>query len=124
MTLGSDFAGGHDLDSALGEANGLRALADSIIRRLTTTMGELEDHPAYGFSLTSLIGTTLVESFVRQQIIAQIFEEEEVEDATIVITALDGSLNIQIVVFAPDGEFPLTINVSELGVETIIPADL
>ena len=124
MVVRRQLAGGKDLSPSLGESVGLRALADAIIRRLTTTQGELEGHPDYGFNLDELIGTNVSDSFIRQQVLSQVFAEEEVEDARCKVTRLGVSIVIEVIVFAPEGDFPLTITVDELGAEAIVPADI
>ena len=72
MTLGTDFSGGYDLDPTLSEASGNRALGDSIVRRLSTEAGALEDYPEYGEDLTQYIGRLAVEpSVIEAAVLAQ-----------------------------------------------------
>ena len=124
MTLASDFSGCEDLDPALREVSGRRALAEAIIRRLTTGTGQLQDHPAYGFNVTELIGTSLSNPRIRQGVLGQVLQEEEVEYATVNVSRNLGAVTIEIVVTDGDGPFDLTINVSDLNVEAIIPANI
>ena len=124
MVLRRQLAGGRDLSPSLGEVTGLRALGDAIVRRLTTTQGQLEGYPDYGFNIEELIGSTVSDSFIRQQVLSQVFAEEDVTDATCEVIREAARVIINIVVFTPDGEFPLTISVDEIGAEAIIPADI
>lgn len=124
MTLGSDFSGGEDLDPAMREVSGRRALAQSIVRRLTTGTGNLQDYPAYGFNVTELIGTSLTNTRIRQSVLGQVLQEEEVEYATVNVRRTQESVTIDIVVTDGDGPFDLTLNISGVEVEAIIPANI
>jgi phage baseplate assembly protein W len=124
MVLRRAMSGGRDLSPSLGESTGLKALAEAIVRRLTTTLGALPNHPDYGFNIDELIGTTKTDSFIRQQILGQVFLEEDVADARCRVERTTAGLSISIIVFSPDGEFPLTISVDSLSADVIIPADI
>jgi hypothetical protein len=121
--LGSDFGGGADLSASLSEQYGRLALADAIVRRLTTERGGLPDYPQYGFDVSSLIGTIIEPSSVAQRVLAQVRAEEEVSRASLDIeTSADNStINLKLQIVSGDGPFPLTISVSDLGVTAIIP---
>ena len=126
--LGTDFGGVNDLDAAWGSVDGRRALAESIARRLITPRGALPDFPDYGFDLVSCIGSAMTDSRIRQRVSEQVFLEEEIQNASVSIvrtnpygnTALDITVSIDATGVPP---FDLTLNVSALGVEAIIPKD-
>lgn len=126
--LGTDFGGVSDIDAAWGPVDGRRALAESVARRLTTPRGSLPDFPDYGFDLVSCIGSAMTDSRIRQRISEQVFLEEEVQNSSVSIlrtepygaTALEIKVSIDATGVPP---FALTLNVSALGVEAIIPKD-
>ena len=122
--LGTDIGGGYDLDPAWRIVRGSRALADCIVRRLTTDAGAIPDHPAYGFNVENLIGTTFSESRIRQRVSAQVYAEEEVQDAVITVAKVGDVVVINIIVSAGEAPFPLTLNISQVGVDVVIPPEL
>lgn len=121
--LGTDFAGSDDLDPALTMQTDRRALADAIIRRLTTARGGLPDYPQYGFDVSSLIGSVVTPNAVAQRVLEQVRAEEEVEEASCDVTqSTDGTtLTITIKVVSSVGPFDLTIDVNDLEFSAIIP---
>lgn len=124
MALGTDIAGGVDLDPGLRVVGGQRALAKAIVRRLSTDLGALQDHPQYGFNIENIIGTTMPESVIQQRIRQQCLDEEEVEEAEVVVTKDRENVYIQIRLTAGEGPFLLTVNVNDLGIEAIIPSEI
>ena len=122
-TLSGDFSGVTDLDRALAVVNGPRCVAEAVARRLASD--ELEDFPGYGFNLDEALGSALPDYAIRQRVKAQVFGEEEVQNATIAISrttseagdALDVSITIQTV----EGPASLTVTADEMGVTAIIP---
>lgn len=122
--LGSDIAGALDLDPGLRVVSGRRALADAIVRRLTNQRGVFPDWPDYGFDLQSVVGTTLNLSQVRQLILEQCLLEEEVESATATLEQRGETLVATISVSDGAGPFDLTISVSDVSTEAIIPPGL
>lgn len=121
--LGTDFAGGTDLDPAMREQSGERALADAIVRRLTTPRGGLPDFPQYGFDVTTLIGRSLPSNQIAQLVLEQVRLEEEVLEASLdLVTSDDGStITMNLKIESGDGPFDLTVSVSALEVTAIIP---
>lgn len=121
---GTDFGGVLDIDRAWRTVGPRRALAEAIGRRLTTPNGALPDWPDYGFDLTSLVGTTIADSAIRQQVQAQCLAEEEVLSAAVTVTRVGESLSVSVVIEDGVGPFELTINVSGLEPSVIIPPGL
>jgi hypothetical protein len=119
---GLDFMGGEDLDPGLREAPSARwALSDAIVRRLRNRQGVLTDFPQYGCDLTSIVGTTVSDTLIRQRVISQCLAEEEVESATCTVERSGGSVTVSVEVEDGEGPFELTINVSDLGVDAVYP---
>lgn len=122
MTLGTDFKGGYDLDPNLAESSGTTALAECIIRRLTTERGTLEDYPNYGEDLTQYIGRLGVSpSAVESAVTSQCYQEEEVDGASVVVEFIGSTMVVKISIVAGEEPFELTLNVDELQVTAIIP---
>jgi hypothetical protein len=122
-TLSGDFSGVTDLDRALSVVNGPRCVAEAVARRLAS--GELEDFPGYGFNLDDAIGSSLPEYAIRQRVKGQVFAEEEVQDARIVVTKTTAeagdSLLVEVTIQTIEGPASLTVTASEVGVTAIIP---
>jgi hypothetical protein len=118
-TLSGDFSGVTDLDRALSVVNGPRCVAEAVARRLASD--ELEDFPGYGFNLDEAIGSSLPEYAIRQRVKAQVFAEEEVLDARIVVTQTGESLDVAVTIQTVEGPAALTVTASEVGVTAIIP---
>jgi hypothetical protein len=112
--LGSDLAGVTSLDYALTTATGRLALAQAILRRLTTPLGGLVGTPTYGYDVLALIGSTVPEQVIEESVLEQVLFEEEVEDASCAAARIDSSLNLQINVIDSDGPFELTLTAEEL----------
>lgn len=120
--LGSDIAGVFDVDTTLSVMAGRRSLATAIFRRLFTPRGGLLGSPTYGYDVTALIGSTVTPSRIEQLVTEQVLDEEEVEDASAVVTFNDSrsTLRIEIQVVVADGPFALTVAASELSTELFL----
>ena len=127
MAIGTDFAGALDIDPSWREATSARrALAEAIVRRLTTPLGQLPDYPSYGFDVRGLIGSSLNSSQIRQRVRVQCLAEEEVLAAKVTVAAENGGESITIDIAITDGEgpFALTLAINDLATEAIIPPEL
>lgn len=120
--LGSDIAGVTDLDAALSTVSGRVALAQRILRRLTTPRGGLVGSATYGYDLTALVGSTVPASVVEQRVLEQALLEEEVEDAQAETISVDstGEMTVELRVVDADGPFELVLTASELTVSALI----
>lgn len=122
--LGSDIAGVTSIDYALSTVSGRRALAEAILRRLTTRRGALFYAQSYGYAVVELIGSTVSASEIEQRVLEQVLLEEEVEDATctVLFTDVGGtrSVSIEIKVTDADGPFDLTLTASELTISALL----
>lgn len=124
--LGSDISGVDDLDATLSVVTGKRALAQAILRRLTTPLGMLIDDPTYGLDVRSFIGDPVYPDNIKQEIVKQLDQEEEVLRASVAVVfdARTSLLQIQINVVAGDGPFELTISVNELALTAFFDGDI
>lgn len=120
MALASDIAGVLDVDWALSTVDGFAAFAQSILRRLTTRLGQLEDDPTYGFDIREIIGSTLSQSVIEQRVIEQVQAEEEHLRSAVRVTQTADSVFIEIRVQAISGTGLLTLNASALTVEALL----
>jgi len=121
--LGTDFYGTTDLDPSLSVVSGRLALAQAVLRRLTSQRGTLLDDPTYGYDLRLLIGSAIREGEFEARILEQVLAEEEVQDATLTLTySLELSqLTVALVLTDTEGPFPLTVTVNELSAEMLLP---
>jgi hypothetical protein len=120
MALASDIAGVLDVDWALSTVDGFLALAQQILRRLTTPLGELEDDPTYGFDIRGLVGAPLTASIIEARVLEQIYAEEEVQRAAVRATQSADGILIEMRVQAITGTGSLTLNASTLGVTALL----
>jgi len=122
--LGSDIGGVTSIDYALSTVSGRQALAEAILRRLTTRRGGLFYAPSYGYDVIGLIGSTVSASEVEQRVLEQVLLEEEVEDAACTVTFADvggtRSVAIDIQVTDAQGPFNLTLTASELTIAALL----
>lgn len=117
--LGSDIAGVTDLDPALSIVTGRRALAEAIMRRLTSRKGSLPDDEDYGYDLRLLIGSAVTREQVEQGVRSQVFAEERVEDAEVTVTFIGETIQVDLRITDGDGPFSLVLGVDALSVETL-----
>lgn len=120
--LGSDFAGVLDVTPTLAVATGPRALADAILRRLTTPRGGHFEDPLYGYDLRAQIGAATPVSVIQQRVLEQVLAEEEVADARVSVTRSNGTLRVVIDVIVASGPFRLTVIPNELTIEHFLEA--
>lgn len=119
MALASDFAGVLDIDWALSTVKGEMALAQAILRRLTTPLGGLEDDPLYGYDIRDLIGTPVTASIVEQRVREQVLAEEEVDRCAVRVTQAADSIFIEIRLRTIAGTASLTLNSTSLTLEAL-----
>lgn len=119
--LGTDFSGVTDLDASLSQVSGRLALAQRVLRRLSTERGSLVGSPTYGYDLASAIGSMLPVSVINQRVREQVLAEPEIEDARVSSTfeAKTGLLTVEITAVDADGPFDLVLSVTELTIEAI-----
>lgn len=118
--LGSDFSGVSGLDWALSTASGRTALAQALLRRLRTRPGEVVTDDTYGFCVRDQIGTSPNITEVSQGVLGQLVAEEEVQDADVDLTYVNGELRARCYVVDSEGPFDLTIVATELTLEALL----
>lgn len=120
--LGTDIAGVLDLDAGLTTVSGRLALAQRILRRLTTPRGGLLGSSSYGYDVLSMVGSSVPASVVEQRVLEQVLYEEEVEDAQCAATmnAATSEMTVELSVVDADGPFDLVLTASELTVSALI----
>lgn len=122
-TLSGDFSGVTDLDRALSVVEGPRCVAEAVARRFASD--GLDDFPGYGFNLDDALGSSLPDYAIRQRVKAQVFAEEEVQNATIALTRTPtesgDALEVKVTIQTIEGPAALTVTASEVGVTAIIP---
>lgn len=119
--LGSDISGITDLDAAMTVVTERLALAQGILRRLTTPRGALIGSPTYGYDILSAIGSTQPMSVINQRVLEQVMLEPEVEDAACDATSdsATSTLTVAITVVDADGPFPLTLTAADLTLSAL-----
>ncbi len=128
--LGTDIAGVFDIDATLSVVSGQRALAQQILRRLTTPRGGLlivkpngaaAASQKYGYDLRHVIGSLLPEINIERGVLEQVLDEEEVEDARVSAVRDGATMTITVTVVAAEGPFELTIlSAADLTLTTFI----
>lgn len=116
---GYDFSGVDDIDFNLSLVSGRRALAESILRRLSTRRGTLLDDPSYGDDMRLLIGKPVDESEIEQRVLAQAFADERVRDAQAVVSLLGEDISIQLTIFDREGPFQFVVAISRVTVDLL-----
>lgn len=109
--------------------NGLRLVAESVFRRLTTPRGMLlggEDEENFGLDLTELIGsasTTADAAALPGRIRSELLKDERIEsvDVNVVSTVRAGAVSyiITIEAFTSLGPFTLTLAASDVTVSLV-----
>ena len=112
-----------DLNGRGETVKGLRAIAESIARRLTTPRGRLIGDPNYGIDVTEYLNADLSRRDVaelRSAIISECLKDERVEEITVEVT-IDASdkMTIAIQFVGADGPFEFVLSVNELSVEIL-----
>jgi hypothetical protein len=115
---------GQDLSSPSYMANGNLCVAESILRRWTTSPGELVDDPNYGYNLNNLISDDLSSSDLMragQRAGAEAQKDERVLRciATVTLTVA-GVLTVGATVTTAQGPFRFVVTVSAVTVNLLL----
>lgn len=121
--LGTDFDLATDLSPTMGLVSGRRALAQAILRRLSTPRGLLERHPTYGIDVLSYLNESLdtgTLAHLRQQIAAQCLDDERVLRVDVAVeTPRPRALRIALSLTDGDGPFRLVLAASDLTLSLV-----
>jgi hypothetical protein len=126
INLGSCWGtpSGQDLSMPAYAATGFRCVAEAVVRRWSTSRGELVDDPNYGFNLTDQIGDDLSPgdiAYAQQQAAAEAQKDERVRRATVTITLSDaGTLSVTAAIGTAAGPFRLVVSVSALTTSLLL----
>jgi hypothetical protein len=116
--FGVDLAGILDVGSTLVLTSGRRALAEAILRRLTTPRGSLFYDFDYGFDLRQFISAPEPQpGFLEMQVRTEVEKDERVESVEVETTFISETLTARLTVTDADGTFKLTLAVTNLTVE-------
>lgn len=114
-----------DLTMPAVMATGFQVVAEAIIRRWSTSPGQLIDDPDYGFNLTDLISDDLSPADVsqaQQAASAEAQKDERVLGCAVKLTLNNatGLLAVTASVTTAQGPFELVASVSAIGVSDLL----
>ena len=115
VALGSDLSCITDLDPMMLEVSGRMALAQSLVRRLSTAPGQLIDDANYGYDLTGEINDDLSPTDVARmssRIVSECRKDERVQSCTASVVFQANALLVVINVTDGTGPFKLTLAVT------------
>jgi len=119
--FGVDLAGILDVGSTLVLTRGRRALAEAILRRLTTPHGSLFYDFDYGLDLRAFIGALAPPTgSLEMKVRTEVEKDERVESVEVEATFISETLTVRLTVTDRNGPFNLTIAVSSLTVELLV----
>lgn len=105
-------------------ATGFQVVAEAIIRRWSTSQGQLIDDPDYGFNLTDLISDDLGPGQIaqaQQSASAEAQKDERVLACAVKLTLdVAGTLAVVANVTTAQGPFKLVASVSAIGVSDLL----
>ena len=115
---------GLDLSMPSYIASGNQAVVEAILRRWTTTRGQLIDDPNYGFNVYDLVsddlGTTDIAN-AQQKLAAEAQKDERVLRASVQLTlTTPGLLSIVAVITTAAGPFKLVLAVSAVNLTILL----
>jgi phage baseplate assembly protein W len=126
INLGSCWGtpSGQDLSMPSYMATGNQCVAEAILRRWSTSPGQLIDDPTYGYNLTDLVSDDLSSadiSYAQQQAASQAKRDERVRNAKVAITLLaNGTLQVVGQITTASGPFRLVVSVSSVTTQLLL----
>ncbi len=127
--MASDFGVAVDLSVDLPQGrwsycSGLRNLANSVYRRVSTARGSLRRHPDYGLDITSLIGATATALAIRtaeQQYAREVEKDERIESCVCSFAFNDktNTLTARFTCTTAEGAFALVLSVDDVTVAIV-----
>jgi hypothetical protein len=119
--FGVDLAGILDVGSTLVLTSGRRALAEALLRRLTTPRGSLFYDFDYGFDLRSFISAPAPQpGYLEMQVRSELEKDERVESVEVEVSFISETLTVRLTVTDGSGPFKLTLAVTNLTVEYLV----
>lgn len=118
INLGSCWSCLDDLVMPSTMASGARCVAEAIVRRWSTSQGQLIDDPNYGFNLIDLVSSSLTPAQLRragQQAGAEAQKDERVLSCAATVTlTVAGLINVVGNVTTANGPFKLVVAVTQV----------
>jgi hypothetical protein len=116
---------GQDLSMPSYMASGNLCVAEAVLRRWTTSRGELIDDPNYGFNVMDLVSDDLGPrdiAYAQQQLAQEAEKDERVRKMKVVLTGPDsaGNLRIEGTGTTAAGPFKLVLAVSAVSVDVLL----
>lgn len=115
---------GQDLSMPSYMAKGNQVVAEAILRRWTTSQGQLIDDPNYGYNLTDLISDDLSArdiAYAQQQAAAQAQLDQRVLSATVAISlSVQGVLSVNATIQTANGPFSMVVSVSNVSTSLLL----
>ncbi len=113
-----------DLDAMGATVSGLTALAQALIRRITTPRGRLLSDPNYGYDIAGELEddvTTQQVNAIAANVDAEFLKDQRVfSSVTTVTLQTDGQLDVASQVQSALGPFSLVFSLSPSGILTIV----
>jgi hypothetical protein len=114
---------GLDLSMPSYMATGNQVVAEAILRRWTTSRGQLIDDPTYGWNVYDLVNDDLTPTDIanaQQQLGQEAQKDERVLSCTVnLVLSVAGMLQITAFVTTSAGPFQLVVNVSAVTVQLL-----
>ena len=115
---------GQDLSTPSYMASGLQCVAEAILRRWTTTQGQLIDDPNYGRNVTDLVNADLTPAqlaYEQQQLGAEAQKDERVLSCVVSLTLpASGVLTLVAQVTTAAGPFKMVVAVSAVTTSLLL----
>ena len=114
---------GQDLSMPSYMASGNQVVAEAVLRRWTTTTGQLIDDADYGYNLTELISSDLSPtdvSYAQVQAGAQAEQDERVLSCLVRLDlSVQGVITVTAIITTTNGPFTLVATISAIGVTNL-----
>jgi hypothetical protein len=115
---------GQDLSTPSYMASGNQVVAEAILRRWTTSPGQLVDDPNYGRNVWDLVNAALSPrdlAYAQQQFSAEAEKDERVLSCPVVLTiTAAGLVTLSATVTTAAGPFPLVVQVNAVTLALLL----
>ena len=115
---------GQNLSMPSYMASGNLCVAEAILRRWSTSPGQLVDDPNYGYNLTDLIADDLSPNdiaYAQQQLAAEARKDERVLQAIVVLSlSVAGVLTCTSTIYTTGGPFQFVLQVNQVTTQVLL----
>jgi len=115
---------GQDLSMPSYMATGNQVVAEAILRRWTTSRGQLIDDPNYGFNVLDLVSDDLGKKdihYTQQQLAQEAEKDERVKSASVtLVLTVQGELRLEAIIGTAAGPFKFVVGVSAVSVSLLL----